>query len=242
MAKTTWKRKLALVVIPTVAYWVIRIWFGTVRVRILDRDIYEEYFLGTDRTDNVVAGSWHRHAVFFFYFFRRLKNRVIMVSRSKDGEFTARIARRLGYECVRGSSTRGGHDALRAMIDYMNQGGPKRFCGTAVDGPQGPARKLKKGLLVAAKETGAVFLPMACSGTRVFTFSKAWDKTIIPKPFSKMVITFGRPFKIPHDISEEDLEELRRKTEGLLNELTDKVDEICGYTGTTEPAAGPDRP
>ena len=234
MGKGHWKNKITLAVVPFIAYWLMRIWFGTVRVQILDQDIYNEYFTGNKHADNTVAGSWHRHAVFFFFFFRNLKNRVLMVSRSYDGDITSSIARRLGYNCVRGSSSKGGHDALQAMIDYMNQGqGEKRFCGTAVDGPRGPARVLKKGMLVAAKETGSYFIPMACSGTSVFTFPKSWDKTILPKPFSKMVISFGQPFKIPGDISEPDMEILRQKAEQVLNEITDKVDRVCGYTGAT---------
>jgi lysophospholipid acyltransferase (LPLAT)-like uncharacterized protein len=232
MGNGRWKNKITLAIVPFIAYWLMRIWFGTVRVQILDREIYDEYFTGQQHMDNTVAGSWHRHAVFFFFFFRKLKNRVIMVSRSYDGDITSAIARRLGYSCVRGSSSKGGHNALQAMIDYMNQGrGEKRFCGTAVDGPRGPARVLKKGMLVAAKESDAYFIPMACSGTNVFTFPKSWDKTILPKPFSKMVIAFGQPFKIPWDISEMDLEVLRQKAEKVLNEITDKVDQVCGYTG-----------
>ncbi len=216
---------------PWLAYTVARLWFGTVRVTILNPDVYRNYFTNPAPGRNVVAGSWHRHAIFMFYFFRTLGPRGIMISRSKDGEFTAKIASHLGYTPICGSSSRGGSEALQRLIAFMQVQGTTRFCGTAVDGPGGPARVMKTGMLAVAKESGSWFIPMACSGTHVITFPKAWDRTIIPKPFSKMVMEFGEPFIIPKDISLLDMEEMRRNTGVLLNKLTDNVDRICGYTG-----------
>ena len=211
-----------------------RLWFGTVRIQVLNRSIYEDYFRAF-HTGNVVAGSWHRHAIFLFYFFRNLGQRGIMISRSRDGEMTAGIARRFGYTPIRGSSSRGGGDALKEMVRFMSVPGVKRLCGTAVDGPRGPARVLKKGMLALAKETGAWFVPMACSGNRLVTFQHAWDRTILPKPFSRMVVDFGQPFRVAPDISAEDFETLRTKTEGQLNRLTDRVDRLCGQPPAVAP-------
>ncbi len=223
--------RLKISLLSLLASWSVRLWFGTVRVKIINRQIYEEYFLSNKDKGNIVVASWHRHAVFLFYFFRNIKNGVAMVSRSKDGELVARVGKRFGYDSVRGSSSKGGGEALLAMINYMNKGGAPKFCGTAVDGPRGPARILKKGMLVLAKETGSYFIPMACSGTKVITFHKAWDKTIIPYPFSTVVMEFHDPFIIPKDISEEELENLRVRTEKIFNEITDTVDKIAGYNG-----------
>ena len=224
----TWKEKLKLEITASLIPLLARIWFGTVRVKVLNQPIYEKYFKGSD-SGHVVAGSWHRHAIFLFYFFKNLGPRAIMISRSKDGELTARIAKRLGYTPVRGSSSKGGGQALNAMIDYLNSTSEKRLCGTPVDGPKGPNRKMKKGMLAVAKETGSVFIPMACCGNRVITFPKAWDKTILPKPFSKMVVDFDEPVFIPKDVTDEEFENIRCDLEAKLDQLTDKVDNICGY-------------
>ncbi len=218
-------------VAPWLVYTLVRVWFGTVRVQILNPSVYRDYFLNNTAGRNVVAGSWHRHAIFFFYYFRNLGPRGIMISKSADGEFTAKIARYLGYTPIRGSSSRGGAAALQRLIEFMRGRGETRFCGTAVDGPRGPARSMKTGMLAVAKESGSWFIPMTCSGTNVITFPKAWDRTTIPKPFSKIVMDFGEPFIIPRDISKEDMEEMRRRTGVILNKLTDNVDRICGYTG-----------
>jgi len=227
----TLKDRIRISILASLATLIIRIWFFTVRIEIVNQDIYDDYFRQPGEKKNVVAGSWHRHSIFLFYFFRNLENRLIMISRSKDGEITSKVAKSFGYSPVRGSSTRGGRKALQALIQIMKSGSRKYLCGTPVDGPRGPARKLKRGMVVLARETDSFFIPMACSGTNVITFHKAWDKTIIPKPFSKMVIGFMPPIKIPVDRTGEDFEAQCKKIESDLDQLTDKLDRICGYTG-----------
>jgi len=226
----TWKDKFKLEISAFLITLLAKIWFGTVRVEILNQEVYEKHFKGT-RSRHVIAGSWHRHSVFLFYFFRNLGSRAIMISRSMDGELTARIASRLGYTPIRGSSSKGGGKALHAMMDFLNNNSEKRLCGTPVDGPRGPNRKMKRGMLALAKETGGVFIPMACSGNRVITLKKTWDKTILPKPFSRVVVDFDEPVFIPKDVTDEEFERIRQDLEIKLDQLTDKVDRICGYTG-----------
>jgi len=223
------KQRTKAAAIGFLAAWLARVWFATVRVSIVDRNVYDRHFRQTGRPHHVVGASWHRHAIFLFYFFRNLGDRLIMISRSLDGEMTANIARRFGYTVVRGSSSRGGHQALKQMVDVMNTSGKKYLCGTAVDGPRGPARVMKKGMVAVARQTGALFVPMACSGNRMITFPKAWDQTILPKPFSRITITFGDPVAIPADLSDSELEAFCQKLEDRLNHLTDEVDRICGY-------------
>jgi lysophospholipid acyltransferase (LPLAT)-like uncharacterized protein len=100
--------KIRLEITAFLAVTLVRLWFGTVRVEILNRPVYEKYFKDP-ATGNVVAGSWHRHAIFLFYFFRNLGPRGIMISRSRDdGSLTGRIAQYLGYTPVRGFSSKGG--------------------------------------------------------------------------------------------------------------------------------------
>ena len=229
-------RRIWLSIGPWLMAWVLRIWFGTLRVEVLNHEVFNDYFLN-NRTQKVVAGCWHRNAIFFIYFFRKLpQNRIIMVSRSRDGEFTARLARQLGYDAVRGSAAggrraRGGVSALKAMISHLNHSSQGCLAGTAVDGPQGPPRKLKKGLLLAAKQTNAFFIPMACSGTKLITLKKTWDQTVIPLPFSKVVVTFGAPFPMTRDHTPEEVNLMHHKAEQALNNITDEVDAICGYEG-----------
>ncbi len=223
------KQRAKAATISFLASWLARLWFATVRVSIVNRDVYDRHFRQTGGPHHVVGASWHRHAICLFCFFRNLGNGLIMISPSLDGEIAARAAARFGYTTVRGSSSRGGSQALQRMIAVMNAGPKKFICGTAVDGPQGPARRLKKGMVVVAKQTGAPFVPVACSGDRLITFPKAWDRTIIPQPFSRMTVAFGEPVAIPPDLPDHAFEALCGKLEDELNRLTDQVDRICGY-------------
>ncbi len=228
-----WKWKFKVFVITRTVAWLVRLWFGTVRVKIADPEIFNAYFKNNRQTGNVVAGTWHRHAIFFFYYFRKLNNAAVMISQSKDGDFAAGVARRFGYSVIRGSSSKGGRQALEGMIDFMSSGREATICGTPVDGPRGPARQLKKGMLVLASQANAFFVPMACSGKRVITFHKAWDKTILPLPFGKMTMTFGQPVKIPANLSETEMEAWRRDMEKVLDQITDRADELSGYDSNT---------
>lgn len=224
--------KLKRLATPGIVSWalttLVKLWFGTVRVELLNRDRFEKFARDPD-TGSIVAGVWHRNAIFLVYFFRTLGPRAVMISRSKDGDIAARVVERLGYVTMRGSSSRGGARALQQMIDWMKAPHEKRLCGTPVDGPRGPARVMKKGMLAVAKEAGVLFVPLACSGARVITLRKSWDRTMLPLPFGKMVIDVGEPIHVPPDADDAAMEDLRRRVEETLNQMTDHLDRHCGY-------------
>jgi lysophospholipid acyltransferase (LPLAT)-like uncharacterized protein len=225
--KFTKKEKKKISIIAWFGAWLLRFWFSTVRVKIVNKKEYNEYF--KPLKDNVVVGFWHRNLMFFLYFFSKIENKLGMASKSRDGEIGTSVAKRFGYTTIRGSSSRGGGEALQAIIDIMKSKDKNYFCGTPVDGPRGPVRKLKKGMPALAKEAGAYFVPITFSGTKVITFSKAWDKTIMPFPFSKVVVIFDEPFKISKDLSDEEFKKVCYDIEMNLNNITDKADMMCGY-------------
>jgi lysophospholipid acyltransferase (LPLAT)-like uncharacterized protein len=133
-----------------------------------------------------------------------------MVSRSWDGEVIDRSIRRMGYDTTRGSSSRGGKEALWEMIDIINE---RKYCsGLAVDAPRGPSRQVKIGIVVVAKETGQPVVPMVSWATRQIKF-KSWDSMILPLPFSTIVIAFGKPTDVPKGLGNEEYENLRLEIE-----------------------------
>ena len=74
------RQKVVAALIPWLIMFLARLWFGTVRVRIADKDVFDLYFTNGRDTGHVVAGAWHRNAIFFFYYFRKLQNSGIMIS------------------------------------------------------------------------------------------------------------------------------------------------------------------
>jgi lysophospholipid acyltransferase (LPLAT)-like uncharacterized protein len=216
------KEKLILALIPFL-HRLLSLWFGTCRVRILRPDLHEEYFLG-ERP--FIGVTWHRSTIFSCYYFGAF-HPLVLFSQSPDGEYMARFAERCGMVPVRGSSTRGGERALIQMIRALREG--RRICATVLDGPQGPPYQAKAGFLFLAKKTGLPLIPLIWSSAKAITLESTWDKTMIPRPFSEVVVQYGDPLWVPADCSEEALETLRREVEGRLNRIMVEVDQYCGY-------------
>ncbi len=113
----------------------------------------------------------------------------ILISEHRDGEIIARIAERLGYRTVRGSTTRGGERALLGLARILQAGGD---VAVTPDGPRGPARHFAPGALVAAQRGGGAILPIAASATRAWRL-RSWDRFLVPKPFARVTVAYGAP-------------------------------------------------
>ena len=200
-----------------------RIWFNTCRVTIINEQVYREY---ASNDTPVVVGTWHRAAIYFLYFFGWL-HPMIMISQSKDGEILAQYTSAMGGVPARGSSSRGGREAMKQMQNHLSSGG--KACATVLDGPRGPAYVAKKGMIVLSKLTGSPFLPVIWSANRTLTIKNSWDKMVLPLPWSKVYIAFGDPIHIPSNISREEMENYRQMVEVRLNTMMAKVDRRCGY-------------
>ena len=201
-----------------------KMWFATCRLEIRRQDLYERYGLGDGGT---VGATWHRGALYLVWFFRKLRP-MVMFSSSRDGDLLAGFAEKVGVIPIRGSSTRGGAAALRGMIDFLRMPGPRK-AATVLDGPRGPRCVAKKGMIVLAKEAGVPLAPLMMSARPAVTLKKTWDRTLIPLPFSRVVVLYRDPWHIPKDISEDQLEALRVEVENTLNDMMREADEITGY-------------
>jgi len=151
---------------------------------------------------------------------KKKKNIAIITSRSRDGELMTRVLNKLGYLTVRGSSARGG---LQALLNLMNVMKKNNNAAIAVDGPRGPYHKVKPGVILLAKKTGAVILPYAIQCNKKIIFKKSWDKSEIPLPFSSVNAIFSEPIKIPLDATKEEIEVYNSKLEETLIKLKEKT-------------------
>ena len=130
---------------------------------------------------------WHgRQAGLFAH--PRPRPVVVMASRSRDGDLQARILGLLGFVVVRGSSSRGGAVGLKGILKHVRAGCDAAF---AVDGPRGPAFKVKTGAVVAARNTGSRIIPITTKASSCWTFSRAWDQYQLPKPFATVKVVRG---------------------------------------------------
>lgn len=139
----------------------------------------------------VIFILWHGHLLPLVWHHRR-QNITLLVSEHGDGELIARVAARLGYHAVRGSTTRGAERALLGMIRVAEGGGDLAF---TPDGPRGPAETFAPGALVVAQRSGASLVPIAAGARRCWHL-RSWDSFRIPKPFATVTVAYGDPIVI----------------------------------------------
>jgi lysophospholipid acyltransferase (LPLAT)-like uncharacterized protein len=183
---------------------------------------FERYLALKARGVPILFTLWHGR-MFLSIQAHRHEGIVTMASRSKDGEIIAGWLERNGYFVVRGSSTRGGSEALREMVRRIRGG---ENAALTVDGPTGPPRRVQPGIVQLARLTGGWILPVTSSSSRP-RFLSSWDRYLLPMPFSRNVVLYGEPF--PIDERDKD-EEAQERIGSALDEATREADRAAGIT------------
>ena len=116
---------------------------------------------------------------------------VAPISLSRDGDLQTAVLARFGIVAVRGSSSRGGARALRGLWRALRTGACALM---AVDGPRGPRGEVKPGVVFLAQRTGLPVYPVSVAVRRGRRLAKAWDRFLLPAPFTKTVVCFGDPW------------------------------------------------
>ena len=181
MGSYTRSERLALLVVPRAAAFIIRLLGATLR--------YQDVLApGAVRGDLLpgpgVYAFWHRSLLISAHRFRG-RAIAILISRSFDGELIARTVERLGFVAVRGSSSRGGATGLRGMAEAYGRG---HVCAFTADGPRGPARIAKPGVVQLARLVDAASVGVFDAMPARAWVLRTWDRFLIPKPFSQVRI------------------------------------------------------
>lgn len=178
-------RRLREAVAPVVGAWLIRLLGCTWRLRVV----------GGEHHDALRAAGmpyiyilWHGELLPLLWAHRGL-GIFLLVSEHRDGTLVAEAGKRLGYELVRGSTTRGGARALLEVVSQLKRG---NVVGITPDGPRGPKHKFAPGAAVAAQRSGAPLLPIRASADRAWRLH-SWDNFLIPKPFARLQLAYGPP-------------------------------------------------
>jgi lysophospholipid acyltransferase (LPLAT)-like uncharacterized protein len=190
------KERILYVILPLMAEIFIRLLFSTIRLKVVGEENVECGMRNSEGQTQrskiqVIYAFWHGQQ-FLLVPYMSQRDIILMSSLSKDGEYQARILQRFGYKIVRGSSAKGGMRGLIGLIKGMRDG---HDCGLAVDGPTGPIYEPKEGIIALARKTGAFIVPLSSASRHKWTFEAAWDKYVLPKPFSQGLIVFGQPYK-----------------------------------------------
>jgi lysophospholipid acyltransferase (LPLAT)-like uncharacterized protein len=174
-----------------------------------------------------------RSAVLAFFHGRQLllsysligRKVAVMSSLSRDGELQSRTLAGFGFAIARGSASRSGARGLIGLMKLVRQG---YHATVAVDGPKGPIYKAKPGAVYLAKKTGRPLVFMVSSASPARILDKAWDRFLMPLPFSRAAVIYDGPHYLDDDMSEEAIDRDSRMLEEKLLELNEKADEMVG--------------
>lgn len=165
-----------------------------------------------------IYAMWHAHQ-FCIHGIRSREKLHVLISRSRDGEIIADVVERWGFQTVRGSKgKKGAVEATMQMISILKSG---ENCAMMVDGPKGPARVVKDGVIKIAKMAGVPIVPVYWYSSN-FTFAKfpSWDEMRSPIFATNLINLYGEPVYVPQDCDEE---EARLKLQAGLEELEKKA-------------------
>lgn len=167
--------------------------------------------------EKCIFALWHAHQCGVFSC-NMFKKTCIMVSNSKDGEIISRAANAVGVETVRGSQNRGGAKASLELIKKIKEEDVNG--ALTIDGPRGPNRVVKKGIIEIARMTGVPIVPAVYwSPQKRFLKFDSWDEFRFPLIGTKLVMLFGEPIPVGENPTEDEIEHIRKQIEDKMQEL-----------------------
>lgn len=169
---------------------------------------------------------WHRCVLPATFLFRD-RNLAVMTSRSTDGEYIARVIQKFGFLAIRGSSSRGGSQALLEMRTLIQNNGTAVF---TIDGPRGPRYVAKRGPILLASMTGAPIIPFYVAVERAWVLN-SWDRFVVPKPFSRIHTHFSEMIHVPPNLDDEGIEHYRLIMQAGLEHATQTAEGKLGVPG-----------
>lgn len=192
---------------------------GAVSVRLLIGSLHKRIeVLGADQLSAdqpCIVATWHETLLVPLRIFAPQRP-YTLISQSDDGERIARIAGALGWRIVRGSSSRGAAMAMRSLLIAARQSDCFQIVIT-VDGPRGPRRRCKEGVVYLASRLGIPLLPLGVSVGRAWR-TRSWDRFVVPKPFSRAALVGRELIHVPTDLSSAQIAEQCRRVDEAMRE------------------------
>ncbi len=221
----TLRQRIILRIIITAGYWFIRLIGPTLRVCV-SREEGAQLTVGQRP---LIGSFWHACIIPATYMCRNLGVRV-MSSNSYDGEYMGRIIRKFGFVAVKGSSSRNAVRALLGLRRALKDGWSVAF---TLDGPRGPRYKVKPGPVALARSSGVPLTMFHMAVDRAWVLH-TWDHLIIPKPFSRVLMRFGKVIIVPPDTADDDLERYQQELQASLDRVREFAEANIQKVGSPE--------
>ena len=218
-------------------------WLGVTLLKWLMEFIYMtcrlKYVEGKEIRDDILARR--RPVIFLFWhnrifmaaiylkrtFFDKGVHLTVLISQSNDGEAIANVVERWGGDVARGSSSRGGKEALTMLSHAL--GRRKSSVVMTPDGPRGPMYVFQAGAIVASQLTQTELVPV-CVAPRRYWRLNSWDGFLIPKPFTELLVSLQPSEVEPRKQTEEEREVRRAYHERRMLEQRSRLDQLAGVS------------
>ncbi len=219
------RQRIVLRVIIFLGHSIIRLIGPTLRISVS----YEEGAQHTLDERPLIASFWHSCMIPATYIFRDMGIRV-MSSDSYDGQYMGRIIHKFGFVAVKGSSSRNAVRALLGLRRALEEGWTVAF---TLDGPRGPRRKVKPGPVALARSSGLAMTMFHAAVDKAWVLN-SWDRLMIPKPFSRVLVCFGKLIPVPKDATDEDLERYAGELQASMDRVCEFAEANVSRVGTSE--------
>ncbi|MGB9406996.1 MAG: lysophospholipid acyltransferase family protein [Terracidiphilus sp.] len=208
----TLAQRLALAVVPRVVWVLVWIVSRTWRFEVIAVEGVTPVLFGQKAGPEIYC-FWHQCVLPCTVYFRR-SHAVILISRSFDGELITRILKLFGFDAVRGSSSRGAREGLLGLAQIIETGRTAIF---TADGPRGPIYQTKMGPIKLAQRTGAPIGAFHLQPEHAWVFASAWDHFLVPKPFTRVCVSWGPWTRVPAGLPGEEFERKRAELNAAID-------------------------
>ncbi len=218
----TFVQRLALALAPRVVWALVGIVGRTWRFEVIAEPGVTPVLFG-EKPGPEIYCFWHQGVLPCTVYFRHSRA-VILISRSFDGELVTRILKMFGFDAVRGSSSRGAREGLLGLVDVIETGRTAIF---TADGPLGPMYRTKMGPIKLAQRSGA---PIGCfhlEPERAWVL-RSWDRFLIPKPFTRICVSWGPWTRVAADLAAEEFEPKRAELNAAIERARQRAYEYFG--------------
>ena len=146
---------------------------------------------------SIIISTWHSNLLSVFYNLRNLDVHALAGTHN-DAELISQVALKWGWKMIRGSSKEDGSKAYKGILKTLSK--PKNILFITPDGPTGPAKKPKPGIIRAAQATQSAIIPTSVFSTRNWGFTN-WDTFYLEKPFGEIFINYGDPIFLDRSLT-----------------------------------------
>lgn len=185
-----------------------------------------QFYPAWDKEKAIILTIWHGRVLMIPYFWNGKHPLNALVSPHGDGRIAATFLQKVGFGIIDGSSNDG---ANAAAINLSRSLDKNEAIAIIPDGPRGPRMKMNESPLYFAKKSGKPLFGATYSIEHSIV-AKSWDAMLIPLPFCRGILRVTKPYYIPADATDEDLEKYRQEIEKELNELTLRADKVLGIS------------